>query len=119
MLAAVPRRASTSSAIRAGACSARAPASPRTGPRSSPRRRRLGVAIEIDGDPARQDVDYDLAPAAARAGCLFALDTDAHAVSQWRYAETAIAHARLAGIDAAASSTPGRCRSSWSGSMGR
>ena len=59
-----------------------------------------GVAIEIDGDPARQDVDYDLARAADAAGCLFALDTDAHAVSQWRYAEIAIAHARLAGIDA-------------------
>ena len=60
-----------------------------------------GVAIEIDGDPARQDVDYDLARAADAAGCLFALDTDAHAVSQWRYADIAIAHARLAGIDAA------------------
>jgi putative hydrolase len=60
-----------------------------------------GVAIEIDGDPARQDVDYDLARAAEAAGCLFALDTDAHAVSQWRYAEIAVAHARLAGIDPA------------------
>jgi putative hydrolase len=58
-----------------------------------------GVAIEIDGDPARQDVDYDLARAADAAGCLFALDTDAHGVGQWRYAEIAIAHARLAGID--------------------
>ena len=59
-----------------------------------------GVAIEIDGDPARQDLDYDLARAADAAGCLFALDTDAHAVGQWRYADIAIAHARLAGIDA-------------------
>ena len=59
-----------------------------------------GVAIEIDGDPSRQDLDYDLARAADAAGCLFALDTDAHAVSQWRYAEIAIAHARLAGIAA-------------------
>ena len=60
-----------------------------------------GVAIEIDGDPARQDLDYALAPAAAAAGCLIALDTDAHAVTQWRYAEIAFAHARLAGIDPA------------------
>jgi putative hydrolase len=59
-----------------------------------------GVAIEIDGDPARQDVDYALAGDAAAAGCLIAIDTDAHAVSQWRYAEIAIAHARLAGIPA-------------------
>jgi putative hydrolase len=38
------------------------------------------------------------ARAALDAGCLFAVDTDAHAVSQWRYAEIALAHARLAGI---------------------
>ena len=56
------------------------------------------VAIEIDGDPARQDVDYELARAALEAGCLFALDSDAHTTNQLAYAETAIAHARLAGI---------------------
>ena len=59
---------------------------------------RNGVAIEIDGDPARQDLDYALAAAALAAGCIFALDSDAHSVGQLRYAETAIAHARLAGI---------------------
>jgi putative hydrolase len=57
-----------------------------------------GVAIEIDGDPARQDLDHVLAREALAAGCLFALDTDAHAVGHWRYVEIAIAHARLAGI---------------------
>lgn len=57
-----------------------------------------GVAIELDGDPARQDLDYTIAAEALDAGCLFAVDTDAHAVSQWRYAEIALAHARLAGI---------------------
>jgi histidinol phosphatase-like PHP family hydrolase len=57
-----------------------------------------GVAIEIDGDPSRQDVDYDLAERALRAGCLFALDSDAHSVEELRYADIAIAHARLAGI---------------------
>jgi len=67
-----------------------------------------GVAVEIDGDPSRQDVDYDLARAADAAGCLFALDTDAHAVSQWRYADIAIAHARLAGLD------PDRIVNTWS-----
>jgi histidinol phosphatase-like PHP family hydrolase len=57
-----------------------------------------GVAIEIDGDPARQDVDYSLAARAMAAGCLFALDSDAHTTTQLAYADTAIAHARLAGI---------------------
>jgi histidinol phosphatase-like PHP family hydrolase len=59
-----------------------------------------GVAIEIDGDPARQDLDYILVAGALEAGCLFALDSDAHDVSALSYAETAIAHARLAGIPA-------------------
>ncbi len=57
-----------------------------------------GVAVEIDGDPARQDLDYTLAAAALQRGCLFALDSDAHTTGQLVYAETAIAHARLAGI---------------------
>ena len=58
------------------------------------------VAIEIDGDPARQDVDYTLARQALTANCLFALDSDAHTTTQLSYAETALAHARLAGIPA-------------------
>ena len=58
------------------------------------------IAIEIDGDPARQDLDYTLASRALCAGCLFALDSDAHTVGQLAYAETALAHARLASIPA-------------------
>ena len=61
---------------------------------------RENVAVEIDGDPFRQDLDYELARAAADAGCVFALDSDAHATDQWHYTENAIAHARLAGIPA-------------------
>ena len=60
--------------------------------------KRAKVAIEIDGDPSRQDIDYDLARRAVQAGCLFALDSDAHSTGELRYAETAIAHARLAGV---------------------
>jgi histidinol phosphatase-like PHP family hydrolase len=56
------------------------------------------VAIEIDGDPSRQDIDHTLASRALACGCLFALDSDAHATDELAYAETAIAHARLAGI---------------------
>ena len=59
---------------------------------------RVGVAIEIDGDPSRQDLDYTLASRAVKSGCLFALDSDAHGTGQWWYAETALAHARLAGV---------------------
>jgi len=57
-----------------------------------------GVAIEIDGDPARQDLDYELADRARDAGCIFALDSDAHDAAAFIYTDTAIAHARLAGI---------------------
>ena len=57
------------------------------------------VAVEIDGDPSRQDLDYDIAGRAVKAGCLFALDSDAHSAGELpRYAATAIAHARLAGV---------------------
>jgi histidinol phosphatase-like PHP family hydrolase len=59
---------------------------------------RRGVAVEIDGDPSRQDLDHTMATQALEVGCLFALDSDAHTVGQLAYAETAIAHARLAGI---------------------
>lgn len=61
---------------------------------------RLEVAIEIDGDPARQDLDYTLADRAREAGCLFALDSDAHDSAAFIYTETALAHARLASIPA-------------------
>jgi len=56
------------------------------------------VAIEIDGDPARQDLDHTMAERALAAGCLFALDSDAHTTAQLSYADTALAHARLAAI---------------------
>jgi histidinol phosphatase-like PHP family hydrolase len=61
---------------------------------------RQRVAIEIDGDPARQDIDHDLAHLAIDAGCVFALDSDAHGAADLEFVETAIAHARLAGIPA-------------------
>jgi len=59
---------------------------------------RAGVAIELDGDPSRQDLDFELARRAIPSGCLFAIDSDAHGTDQWWYADTALAHARLAGI---------------------
>jgi len=59
---------------------------------------RHDVAIEIDGDPYRQDLDWTLARRARDAGCLFALDSDAHSGAQLAYADFALAHGRLAGI---------------------
>ena len=59
---------------------------------------RAGVAIEIDGDPARQDLDHTLVVRALAAGCIFALDSDAHTTDQLSYSDTALAHARLAAI---------------------
>jgi putative hydrolase len=56
------------------------------------------VAIELDGNWHRQDLDYELARAALDAGCIFALDSDAHSIGELRFSEYAIAHARLAGI---------------------
>ena len=57
-----------------------------------------GVAVEIDGSPERQDVDWELAEMAWRAGCLLALDSDGHAPHELLFARLAVAHARLAGI---------------------
>lgn len=57
-----------------------------------------GVAVELDGDPARQDLDAEIAERALHAGCLFAVDSDAHTPAQLAYTDFALAHARLAGI---------------------
>jgi histidinol phosphatase-like PHP family hydrolase len=58
------------------------------------------VAIELDGNWHRQDIDFELARHAREAGCIFALDSDAHSVGELRFSDYAIAHARLAGIPA-------------------
>ena len=59
-----------------------------------------GVAVEIDGNWHRQDLHFGLAQQALDAGCLFALDSDAHSVGELRFTDYSIAHARLAGIPA-------------------
>jgi histidinol phosphatase-like PHP family hydrolase len=58
------------------------------------------VAIEFDGNWHRQDIDFELARHAREAGCIFALDSDAHSIRELRFTDYAIAHARLAGIPA-------------------
>jgi putative hydrolase len=59
------------------------------------------VAIEVDGNWHRQDLDFTLVRQALDAGCLFALDSDAHSIGELRFTDFAIAHARLAGVPAA------------------
>jgi histidinol phosphatase-like PHP family hydrolase len=60
-----------------------------------------GVAIEIDGNWYRQDVDYELAEMALEEGCVFALDSDAHSIAEYAFTDYAIAIARVAGVPAA------------------
>ena len=67
------------------------------GPRCSRKRRERRVAIELDGNWHRQDIDFELARRAMDAGCIFALDSDAHSIGELRFSDYAIAHARLAG----------------------
>ncbi|HEU4939854.1 MAG TPA: DNA polymerase/3'-5' exonuclease PolX [Vicinamibacterales bacterium] len=61
---------------------------------------RRRVAIELDGNWHRQDIDFELARHARDVGCIFALDSDAHSIGELRFSDYAIAHARLAGIPA-------------------
>ena len=62
---------------------------------------RRNVAIELDGNWNRQDIDYELAARALDIGCLFALDSDAHSVGEFAFTDYAVAHARIARIPAA------------------
>jgi putative hydrolase len=61
---------------------------------------RYGVAIEIDGNWHRQDVDYELAVIALEEGSLFALDSDAHSIGELAFTDYSIAHARVASVPA-------------------
>ena len=58
------------------------------------------VAIELDGNWHRQDIDFELARVALDEGCLFALDSDAHSLGELPFTDYAIAHARIAGLPA-------------------
>jgi histidinol phosphatase-like PHP family hydrolase len=59
-----------------------------------------GVAVEINGFPRRQDLDWDLARIAAEQGCDFLLASDAHAPSHLEFDAYACAIAVRAGIPA-------------------
>jgi len=57
-----------------------------------------GVAVEINCRPERQDPPDDLLRQAAEAGCLFAIDTDAHAPGQLDWLDNGCERAERAGI---------------------
>jgi putative hydrolase len=60
--------------------------------------RECGVAVEINCRPERQDPPDDLLRQAADAGCLFAIDTDAHAPGQLDWLDNGCERAERAGI---------------------
>jgi putative hydrolase len=60
-----------------------------------------GVAVEINSRPERLDPPIRLLRLAVEAGCLFALDTDAHAPGQLDWQPLGCARAEAAGVDPA------------------
>jgi len=60
-----------------------------------------GVAVEINSRPERLDPPIRLLRLAVAAGCLFALDTDAHAPGQLDWQPLGCARAEAAGVDQA------------------
>ncbi len=62
--------------------------------------REHGVAVEINCRPERQDPPERLLRLAERIGCVFAIDTDAHAPGQLDWLQNGCDRAEAAGIDA-------------------
>lgn len=60
--------------------------------------RQFGVAVEINSRPERRDPPDDLLALAADIGCLFAVNTDAHAPGQLEFAAYGAERATAAGI---------------------
>lgn len=58
----------------------------------------LGVALELDTDPARIDLGPELARLAAGLGCTFCLDSDAHAPGEFAYVEIGLWCPELVGL---------------------
>lgn len=60
--------------------------------------RQFDVAVEINSRPERQDPPDDLLGLAAEMGCLFSIDTDAHAPGHLEFCALGAARAEAAGI---------------------
>lgn len=67
----------------------------------------FNVAVEINSRPERRDPPDDLLALADEMGCLFAIDTDAHAPGQLDFLQYGAARAELQGID------PSRIITTW------
>ncbi len=67
----------------------------------------LGVAVEINSRPERRDPPTQLLELARDIGCLFAINTDAHAPGQLEFWSLGAARATAAGIE------PGRIINTW------
>ena len=63
--------------------------------------RRFGVAVEINSRPERLDPPSQLLRLAAETGCLFAIDTDAHAPGQLDWQPYGCARAQACSVDPA------------------
>ncbi len=61
--------------------------------------RRFGVAVEINSRPERRDPPERLLALANDTGCLFSIDTDAHAPGQLEFLSYGAERAEAAGID--------------------
>src|ERR1700730_434212 len=59
---------------------------------------KLDKAVEIDGNPDRQDLSLDLVRQAAKEGCRISFGTDSHGPSQLRFMEFSAGSALLAGV---------------------
>ena len=57
-----------------------------------------GVAVEINSRPERQDPPDDLIQLALEAGCLFSIDSDAHAPGHFSFLELGAARAEANGV---------------------
>ena len=73
------------------------------------------VAVEINSRPERQDPPDDLIQLALDAGCLFSIDSDAHAPGQLDFLQYGAARAARTTCPPSASSPPGRWTGCWSG----
>jgi putative hydrolase len=63
--------------------------------------RQFGVAVEVNCRPERQDPPERLIEMAVATGCLFSVDTDAHAPGQLEWQEYGCARAAPCGVDPA------------------
>lgn len=57
-----------------------------------------GVAIEINGDPHRLDLDWRMLPQARAGGAMISIGADAHSVSGLRHVDWGVAMARKGGL---------------------